>query len=101
MRSLVSSQLRSSSKAKGMCIRMQIIRLYTKFLLRFLKLISNIGLKYFSDLIKILYITKFLKSYSQMLSALVGCYYTLKIEFTHNQLLFIYGAHLFLRIMYD
>lgn len=67
-----------------------VCRLYTEFLLRFKKLISNMGLKFFSDLIKILCITKLLKSYSQMLSVLFGCCHTLKIEFTHTQLLFIW-----------
>lgn len=43
------------------------------------------GLKCFSDLTKILFVTKFLKTCSQMLSALVGCYYTLKIEFICTQ----------------
>lgn len=41
-------------------------------------------LKYLSDLIKILYITKFLESNNKMLSGLVGYYYTLKVEFTHT-----------------
>ena len=43
------------------------------------------GLECSSDLINILYITKFLKSNSQMLSGLVGGYYTLKLSLhTHT-----------------
>ena len=61
------------------------------------------GLECSSDLINILYITKFLKSNSQMLSGLVGGYYTLKLSLhththTHTHLHSItcsYGAHLF------
>lgn len=54
-----------------------------------------------SDLIKIFYITKFLKSNSQMLSGLVGYSYTLKVEFTHI-IPCSCGAHLlFSKIMHD
>lgn len=42
------------------------------------------GFKCLLDLINILYITTFLKGNSQMLSGLVGCCYTLKIEFIHT-----------------
>lgn len=47
-------------------------------------------LKYLSDLIKILYITKFLESNNKMLSGLVGYYYTLKVEFTHTHNYLVY-----------
>lgn len=77
-----------------------VCRLYTEFLLRFKKLISNMGLKFFSDLIKILCITKFLKSYSQMLSVLVGRCYTLKLSL-HTPNYCLYGAHLFSKILHD
>lgn len=107
---LALSQFRNSFKAKDICIYayafvciythicMQFVRLSTEFLLRFFKYTSNMGLTYLSDLIKILYITQLLKGNSQMLSGLVGYYYTLKLNLhTYIITLFIWCSFVILK----
>lgn len=77
---------------------MQFVRLSAEFLLRFFKYTSNMGLTYLSDLIKILYITQLLKGNSQMLSGLVGYYYTLKLNLhTYIITLFIWCSFVILK----
>lgn len=56
------------------------------------------GLTYLSDLIKILYITQLLKGNSQMLSGVVGYYYTLKLNLhTYIITLFIWCSFVILK----
>lgn len=72
-------------------------------LLRF-KNRKSMGLKCSSDLINVLYITKFLKSNSQMLNGLVGCHHTLKLSLrththTHTPVFMVLTCSQ--KIMYD